>query len=820
MSKNHSSRLLYTGLLAIVGLALLPAPGRTDDAAGAPPAAAGDDVFGLTRIHKFHLELSADEWAAMQAVAGRGPMGGGQGRGPQGPGSPAGPPRDAAPREGGPREDAPREVGPRDAAQREVGPREGGPSGPRVEEERRRDPAPPRDASAPRDAAAPRRTDVHRSAGFGTEFPWAHGKLEAFGQTFDDIGVRYKGNASYMGSAGRLKRNLKLDLDHYRADGQFRGMKALNLNAGAADPTRLREALAFDAFRAAGVPAPRTAFVELTLSVPGKYDHELVGMYTLIEQVDRAFLKDRFEDSNGLLMKPERMRDFSYLGDDWDRYASQYQPKHKPSKQQARRMIEFVRLLDSADKEAFAAGIADYLDVDEFLRFLATSAWLSNMDSMFAIGHNFYMYLDPRSGKVNFLPWDLDLSFAGFPMMGSPDDLMNLSLKHPHAGNNKLIDRVLGVPEFSRRYDALLAELVAGPFAKERLLGQIAALESATAEPRAREQAAVDARNEGRRSGPFGGAGFGRTPALTAFVEKRSELVAAQLAGTSPGYTPRGGFGPGGRGGPGRFGPGNFLARPLLEALDTNKDGKLDKEELVAGATKLFQSADAEGRGKLDQAQIAAALADLIPGPPGFGPAPVLPGGAGGNRPAADRPAAERPADGERPPVERPSGERPADQPFPGGEARRVEGGPPEGARFFSPATMIAAAILKRGDADHDDRLTLEEAVSAAEGLFAEADTDKKTELDEAKLAVAVNGMFPAPPGFGRPGFGPPGFGPPGGGPPGDGPPGAGRPDGGRPDAGRPGADGPPSARRGFGPPGARPPADEQEVPARQTEGP
>src|SRR5262245_57027600 len=34
----------------------------------------------------------------------------------------------------------------------------------------------------------------------------------------------------------------------------------------------------------------------------------------------------------------------------------------------------------------------------------------------------------------------------------------------------------------------------------------------------------------------------------------------------------RGGFGPGGRGG---FGPATFLTRPLLEALDANRDGKV-----------------------------------------------------------------------------------------------------------------------------------------------------------------------------------------------------------------------------------------------------
>src|SRR5262249_49369944 len=160
-------------------------------------------------------------------------------------------------------------------------------------------------------------------------------------------------NASYMASSRGLKRNLKIDFDHYDTDLRFLGLKTLNLNAGAMDPTRTREALSFAVFRAAGVPAPRTAYAEVTLTVPGKYDREVLGLYTVIEQVDRTFLKDRFKNGKGLLMKPERLRGIEYLGEDWDRYKAQYQPKHEASKKEARRVIEFARLVSRADEEQF-----------------------------------------------------------------------------------------------------------------------------------------------------------------------------------------------------------------------------------------------------------------------------------------------------------------------------------------------------------------------------------------------------------------------------------------------------------------------------------
>ena len=72
--------------------------------------------------------------------------------------------------------------------------------------------------------------------------------------------------------------------------------------------------------------------------MPGKYEQEYLGLYTVIEQVDKTFLKDRFQNSKGLLMKPEGLRGFEYLGEDWERYKAQYRPKHEPSKKEARRI--------------------------------------------------------------------------------------------------------------------------------------------------------------------------------------------------------------------------------------------------------------------------------------------------------------------------------------------------------------------------------------------------------------------------------------------------------------------------------------------------
>src|SRR5207248_1419776 len=109
----------------------------------------------------------------------------------------------------------------------------------------------------------------------------------------------------------------------------------------------------------------------------------------------------------------EGVRGFEYFGEEWDRYKDRYKPKHEPSKKEAQRVIDFARLVHRADDETFKKEVGSYLDVDEFLRFLAVNALVANFDSFFTGGHNYYIYLNPETNKFVFIPWDLDLSLAG-----------------------------------------------------------------------------------------------------------------------------------------------------------------------------------------------------------------------------------------------------------------------------------------------------------------------------------------------------------------------------------------------------------------------
>jgi hypothetical protein len=193
----------------------------------------------------------------------------------------------------------------------------------------------------------------------------------------------------------------------------------------------------------------------------------------------------------------------------------------------------------------------------------------------------------------------------------------------------------------------------------------------------------------------------------------RTERQAARefLKKQGPGFGP-GGFGPGKGKGPG-FGPGNFIAKQLLQALDVDGDGAVTKDEAVAGIKRFLADMDKDQRG-FDAAQLAAALSPLFPAPPGF------PGGFG-------------PA----PPKE--------------GKPKDV---PPGGMIRFGPSTPLAAGIVKRADANGDEKATRAELLSAADVAFKDSDKNKDTKLDETELAALVGQLMPAPAFPGPGGFG------------------------------------------------------------------
>ena len=289
------------------------------------------------------------------------------------------------------------------------------------------------------------------------------------------VGVRYKGNGTFMVARESRKFSFKIDFNEYRDGQEFQGLKKINLNNCITDPSMLREALSYQLFREAGVPASRTGWAQVYLTDGGQADRQYMGLYLVVEQVDKRFLKRVYGSSKGLLVKPSTFGAFRYFGDDVAQYRAAYFPKTDPTPEQWQRLIAFARLIHKADDQSFDDQISNFLDMDEFVSFLAVNVILSNLDSFLGGSQNYYAYLDPTSNKFQILPWDLDISFGAFTLLGTAEQRRNLSIDAPQIGegSNRLIERVLAIPRFKQAYRDRIAQLMQSMFAEQKMFDQI-----------------------------------------------------------------------------------------------------------------------------------------------------------------------------------------------------------------------------------------------------------------------------------------------------------------------------------------------------------
>jgi hypothetical protein len=150
-------------------------------------------------------------------------------------------------------------------------------------------------------------------------------------------------------------------------------------------------------------------------------------------------------------------------------------------------LIEFYELLTEGSAADVAERAPYYLDLDKFARFVALQDFLGSSHGM-ALNDNSRLYLDPTSGKFEFIPWDTPLwSIAERAEQRGTDAAGLLTPENPVF--RRLIE---AVPGLRAERDRVLRRLVDdGASYRARLRERHAELQSAYPdEERLREQAA------------------------------------------------------------------------------------------------------------------------------------------------------------------------------------------------------------------------------------------------------------------------------------------------------------------------------------------
>jgi hypothetical protein len=187
----------------------------------------------------------------------------------------------------------------------------------------------------------------------------------------------------------------------------------------------------------------------------------------MVERVDKKFLASRFGNDNdhGNLYKASHAQrgpmDLIYYGDnirDYPIQNGQYAYGKVTNIEEAdySDVMNLARVIDGTsypNTEDFATALEEVFEVDTFLRYAAVMNAISSWDYYPYTGNNFFLYSNPATGKIDWIPWDLTLGedprSALFELSG-----FGLVERAP------LYDRVFEVERYRWKYAAYLDLIV------------------------------------------------------------------------------------------------------------------------------------------------------------------------------------------------------------------------------------------------------------------------------------------------------------------------------------------------------------------------
>jgi spore coat protein H len=351
--------------------------------------------------------------------------------------------------------------------------------------------------------------------------------VEIDGNYVDSIGIQLKGNSSYNSYPGD-KKPIKIAFDEYVGQ-KYDGLKTINLNNAFKDPTLMREKLMLDFCLRNGIPAPRCTYARVYLN--GTY----WGLYTLVEQVNKTFLTDRFGDNDGNLFKGDPNGTLQWMGPAASNYYSQYELKTNETANDWADLVELIDVINNTAAANFETELELVLDAQTFIDIWASNILFSNLDSYQGSGHNYYVYHDTTEDRFKFISWDVNEAFGNFQMgMGWPgiQTMTPFFIPSP-ATNRPLTNNMLQNTSYHDAYVDRLCEFATYDFTTAHLYPIIDSLANVIrADVYAdTKKMYTNAQFEDNIVNPINSGPQGQIPGLKDFIIGRRNALQTQLSG-------------------------------------------------------------------------------------------------------------------------------------------------------------------------------------------------------------------------------------------------------------------------------------------------
>lgn len=291
------------------------------------------------------------------------------------------------------------------------------------------------------------------------------------GVTYDSVGIRFKGNTSYMNVQNSQKKSFNISTDFVRDWQDVDGYSTLNLNNSFEDESFMREVFYLHQIRK-HIPAAKANYVNLTIN------GQNWGVYPNVQQVNKDFLKEWYMTNNGTNWRADRPSGtigggpggggqwgdgtaaLNYLGNDTTTYKTYYTLKSTEKPMPWSDLVNTCDVLNNTSPISnLTTALPPYLDIDRTLWFLASEIAFTDDDSYVYKGKmDYYVYWEKETGRL------VPLEFDGNSCMDATKATTWSPFYNETKVNYPLLNKLLSIPELRQRYIAHLNTIIQDEF--------------------------------------------------------------------------------------------------------------------------------------------------------------------------------------------------------------------------------------------------------------------------------------------------------------------------------------------------------------------
>ena len=270
------------------------------------------------------------------------------------------------------------------------------------------------------------------------------------GVEFPQVGIRKKG---FIGSQNSTRPSIKVKLNHVDKEGQIDGLTNLTFNNNQQDVSLISQFMGYGLFNAAGIPAPRCAYANVTVN------GQDLGIYTHVERIHRPFLKREFGNDDGVLYE-------GTVVDFYPGWLGSFEHKLGSDEVGRKKIQKLIDVLNNPN-DNIESLIGELVDLESFYVFWAMEGLLGFWDGYSGNRNNFFIYLNPKTDKFHFIPWGADSMFERYSPIR--DDRRDpVSVKTQGLISNRLYQLKSG----RQRYQNALEEIMAQNWSGTALLAE------------------------------------------------------------------------------------------------------------------------------------------------------------------------------------------------------------------------------------------------------------------------------------------------------------------------------------------------------------